>query len=226
MDDKTEAFRKVAEALHKIARGGMEHMGYNNCPAILAVVPEGSEHAPMIKPVSIDTGKAYATVQAHVLHLGYPVKIVVLSRDTYTLKVETTDPEDPEFIEATSNHRVPLAKRFAEGDPAVTEALSTTAMVSGLTLAINQPYKWTPVDGWEWGEITTIESQDWDFDRMVSGQPRLDINGHPMCPRCGNYIPNDLQPGAYPGALSRTNNITEICSACGLDEAMAGMKRK
>lgn len=42
----------------------------------------------------------------------------------------------------------------------------------------------------------------------------------PICPRCGSFIPNDEQPGAYPGALSRTDNFTEVCSACGSREAM------
>ena len=40
------------------------------------------------------------------------------------------------------------------------------------------------------------------------------------CPRCGDWIPNNLRPGAYPGALSRTDNKTEICSECGTLEAM------
>lgn len=42
----------------------------------------------------------------------------------------------------------------------------------------------------------------------------------PMCPRCGGYIPNNLSPGAYPGAMSRLDNRTEICSDCGTREAM------
>lgn len=41
-----------------------------------------------------------------------------------------------------------------------------------------------------------------------------------VCPRCGGSIPNNLQPGKYPGALSRVDNRTEICSSCGTDEAM------
>lgn len=41
----------------------------------------------------------------------------------------------------------------------------------------------------------------------------------PTCPRCGGGIPNDERPGAYPGALSRYDDTTEICSACGSDEA-------
>jgi hypothetical protein len=42
----------------------------------------------------------------------------------------------------------------------------------------------------------------------------------PICPRCSGYIPNDAMPGAYPGALSRLDNETEICSECGSIEAM------
>lgn len=42
-----------------------------------------------------------------------------------------------------------------------------------------------------------------------------------VCPRCqDSWIPNNLTPGAYIGALSRADNKTEICSACGEDEAM------
>lgn len=41
-----------------------------------------------------------------------------------------------------------------------------------------------------------------------------------VCPRCGGWIPNNLQPAAYVGALSRTDNKTEICSECGTLEAI------
>ena len=40
------------------------------------------------------------------------------------------------------------------------------------------------------------------------------------CPRCSGWIPTNEHPGAYPGALSRLDDETEICSACGTDEAM------
>lgn len=40
------------------------------------------------------------------------------------------------------------------------------------------------------------------------------------CPRCNHYIPSDDNPGAYPGARSRTDNKTEICSPCGQAEAL------
>lgn len=42
-----------------------------------------------------------------------------------------------------------------------------------------------------------------------------------LCPRCNSsQIPNNETPGAYPGALSRVDNKTEICSSCGTDEAL------
>lgn len=40
------------------------------------------------------------------------------------------------------------------------------------------------------------------------------------CPTCDGYIPNNANPGAYPGALSRKDNKTEVCSECGATEAL------
>lgn len=48
----------------------------------------------------------------------------------------------------------------------------------------------------------------------------MNNNDKYTCPRCGGGIPNDIDRGAYCGALSRLDNKTEICSACGQDEAM------
>ena len=47
----------------------------------------------------------------------------------------------------------------------------------------------------------------------------------PICPTCGGFIPNNDTPGLYPGATSRRDNKTEICSACGLVEATIHLKR-
>jgi hypothetical protein len=43
---------------------------------------------------------------------------------------------------------------------------------------------------------------------------------YPVCPICKGYIPNNEMPGEYPGALSRIDNKTEICSECGVLEAL------
>ena len=40
------------------------------------------------------------------------------------------------------------------------------------------------------------------------------------CPRCWGWIPNNETPGAHMGALSRIDNKTEICSACGTAESL------
>jgi hypothetical protein len=48
----------------------------------------------------------------------------------------------------------------------------------------------------------------------------MTANEFPVCPRCDGYIPNNVTPGEYIGALSRTDNKTEICSDCGTEEAM------
>lgn len=41
-----------------------------------------------------------------------------------------------------------------------------------------------------------------------------------ICPKCSGFIPNNETPGAYMGAISRLDNQTEICSACGTQEAL------
>lgn len=46
----------------------------------------------------------------------------------------------------------------------------------------------------------------------------------PICPKCSGFIPNNENPGAYSGAISRRDNKTEICSACGTEEALADFR--
>lgn len=48
---------------------------------------------------------------------------------------------------------------------------------------------------------------------------------YPVCPRCLGFIPNNDKPGEYPGARSRADNKTEVCSPCGLEEAMQDFAR-
>lgn len=62
-----------------------------------------------------------------------------------------------------------------------------------------------------------IDVSDAPFEYNTSLNEWLEKN---QCPRCGHFIPNDLQPGAYMGALSRWDNATEVCSPCGQVEAM------
>lgn len=43
----------------------------------------------------------------------------------------------------------------------------------------------------------------------------------PKTCECGNFIPNNDEPGSRPGALSRRDNVTEVCDQCGMVEALA-----
>jgi len=45
------------------------------------------------------------------------------------------------------------------------------------------------------------------------------------CPICNGPIPNALHEGKYCGALSRRDNKTEICSDCGVMEAIQDFNR-
>lgn len=47
----------------------------------------------------------------------------------------------------------------------------------------------------------------------------------PKCPICSGPIPNALHEGKYAGALSRVDNETEICSECGVMEAMQDLQK-
>jgi len=49
------------------------------------------------------------------------------------------------------------------------------------------------------------------------GNFRTDYQEALYCPRCAVR----LLPFGYPGALSRVDNKTEICSECGQDEALS-----
>ena len=46
-----------------------------------------------------------------------------------------------------------------------------------------------------------------------------------MCPKCDQPIPNRLHAGEYCGAISRRDNKTEICSDCGVREAIDDYSR-
>jgi hypothetical protein len=63
-------------------------------------------------------------------------------------------------------------------------------------------------------EATDIAHARWAQRPMAPAD-----DGH-TCPRCRGGIPSDLHRGEYPGALSRFDNKTYVCSSCGMNEAM------
>ena len=58
-----------------------------------------------------------------------------------------------------------------------------------------------------------------NLDGSLAGDKKVNSKFR-ECPRCTHFIPNDDTPGAYPGAISRLDNETEICSDCGVEEAL------
>jgi len=55
--------------------------------------------------------------------------------------------------------------------------------------------------------------------RKLNGKFRKDYRVVAPCPLCGWHLPIGV-----PGALSRADNKTEICSRCGYKEAIDAMK--
>jgi hypothetical protein len=89
------------------------------------------------------------------------------------------------FYESVEGEGVPdytlgsLAHRFSKGDPNVKEAINTVVLSSDISVLVNQVYRWTPVDGWEWEEANVHYDpdapgpvSDWEFDRLINFLPR------------------------------------------------------
>ena len=57
---------------------------------------------------------------------------------------------------------------------------------------------------------------------LMENRPDLDLEKamEHKCPTCSGFIPNNERIGEYSGAISRIDNKTEVCSACGTNEAL------
>jgi hypothetical protein len=75
------------------------------------------------------------------------------------------------------------------------------------------------------------EVKEKEMAAAITGEPtNAQAPNPPICPRCLGLIPSNENPGAYPGAWSRRyrkqelgrsiNDSTQVCSACGDEEAM------
>jgi hypothetical protein len=61
------------------------------------------------------------------------------------------------------------------------------------------------------------------LERNAYGIMMAETHPKGLCPICSGPIPNEKHRGKYPGALSRWDNESEICSACGTAEALSPM---
>lgn len=218
MDLNELGSEEIALAMHESGRRTYEDLGYSNFAPLLVILPKDGDKA-LIGPVEgITPGRAYQVIQRILMSLDFDPSLIAVTFDAYAYKIDVNAGETLEEVLKIREGK-PLAKLFEEQDPHVTEELSTIVMTSGVSTNVTQCYRYTPADGFEWDE-PRIARGDWDFDRIVSGKPKLDNYGRPICPMCGNFIPNNATPGEYPGALSRQDNRTEICSDCGTREAL------
>jgi hypothetical protein len=76
--------------------------------------------------------------------------------------------------------------------------------------------------GKTFSEMTAEEINFHSLTWLLANKPDLDITEAMKfkCPTCLGFIPNNESIGKYSGALSRKDNKTEICSACGTNEAL------
>lgn len=86
----------------------------------------------------------------------------------------------------------------------------------------DQPFKCISCERWYKPED---QSKYHDVMCVGCGDDQL-IDEKLTCPSCGGYIPNNQTPGAYPGAVSRKDNKTMICSECGTREALEDLLPK
>jgi hypothetical protein len=71
-------------------------------------------------------------------------------------------------------------------------------------------------------ELTAEEINFYALTWLLDNKPDLDTDEamKHKCPTCLGFIPNNDNIGEYSGALSRKDNKTEVCSACGTNEAL------
>jgi hypothetical protein len=216
---RQELAEVAARAVHKMSVALYEQAGYDHfVPAVMAMPPGGKKELVIAPIEEMVAGRAYQIVQRMIMSLPFVPIAVVLTADTFM--VSAKDLSEEEKDKYVTHRKTGLAEMFQQGDPNVSEVLATTFISADTNIVVSQKYKWSLYDGFEWEEPIIAEDSLWDFERLISGKPKLGMNGYPICPICGHLVPNDSQPGEYPGAMSRVDNRTEICSDCGTREAM------
>ena len=150
--------------------------GHDSIQPMLFVEKDGEQ--PIITVLEqAQTGSLYEAVQERLGQLPYVPDTVILISDSFYL----TNP-DEEYIESIkrgTNHS--LGTMFALGDLRVKEAINITLMCPEAMITLNQPYKWTPSDGWEWDDIDILDSReskngsDWNFNDLINNRPRRPI---------------------------------------------------
>jgi hypothetical protein len=172
---------KQAVAAMEGARETYMTLGHDNFDPMLHVIQKNDDRDVIILMKGVPTGYLYEAVQRVLSEMGLDPEAIFVINDAYGVYYgEESTQEQREYEEAQlalGGMRTPLGERFAKGDPWVREMLTVTGLSSTETVLVNQIYRWTPVDGWEWNEpkITSESTTDWVWDRLVNGQPKPEM---------------------------------------------------
>jgi hypothetical protein len=164
---------EIAEELMKAAKAFFIENGYGATPLVVILLGE-KDSTINTAPYGVPPGTLYELVIEMIKVCGFTPTLVCMVMDTYSLRIDADNPEKA-WDRASTLKAGDLNRMFKEGDPDVIEQLSVEVLRSGEEKMIGLPYKWTPVDGWEWSEPVPLPkevSSDWDFDRMVAGLPK------------------------------------------------------
>jgi hypothetical protein len=154
-----------------------EKTGHDEIQPILHLKKEGERDIIGLL-TGVPHGMLYEAIQSVLRQCPYEPDTIVVISDAYYM----FDPDD-EYIKSIKNRtNQPLEVMFKLGDLRVMEACNVSLICKEGSVTVVQSYKWTPVDGWEWGKQEVLDSRksdntpDWEFERLVSGLPRRDIS--------------------------------------------------
>jgi hypothetical protein len=164
---------KLAEELMGVAKQFFVSNGYGAAPLVVMLI--GDEDSILIAaPEGIPPGTLYDTMIQMIKSVGFTPNLICMVMDTYALKIDKDNPNDA-WDQADSLRAGDLGRMFKAGRPDVVEQLMVEVLRSGEEVSIGLPYKYTPVDGWEWSEPVPMPpgtTSDWEFDRLVAGLPK------------------------------------------------------
>ena len=180
-DTATDDLVEFAKSHLETAKAMFISMGHENIQPMLHMRKEGSPD--LIGTLEGQPGYLYEAVQGALSAVreqldGYVPDSIILISDSYYM----TAP-DEEYVESVRNGtNQPLAVMFRLGELRVKEALNLTLIHPEALITVNQPYKWTPVDGWEWDDYEVMDSRntdravtDWNYDDLINNRPRKPI---------------------------------------------------
>lgn len=166
-----------AKQFAEMGRTIYEQMGYNEFIPTLFYKNTAGETV-IVGMMGVPTGYMYDAVMKMISELEGDPDVIALTCDAYSDETEFEGVKSDEEFQKRLATRIPLAQRFANGDPNVKESLNTLVLSASGVITVNQTYKWTPVDEWEWDEPRVMEdgTSDWKWDRLVNGLPREELS--------------------------------------------------